>query len=108
MLPLGSQMMCSAERTCKWDLDGNPIGCQLENPTMDTQLYDIKFHNGKVILLAANAIAQTMNAQCNVNRNEYLLLECFVNIQKDNTVIDLDEQKAVHNGHEYMCRTTPG
>ncbi len=39
-----------------------------------------------------------MYAWCDVIGNEYLLLECFVDIQKDPTAISLDEQKAVHNG----------
>ncbi len=49
-----------------------------------------------------------MYAQCNVDRNEYLLLECFVDVQKDNIAISLDKQKSVHNGQEYMRRTTLG
>ncbi len=51
---------------------------------------------------------QAIYAQCDINRNEYLLLECFVDIQKEHTAISLDEQKAVHNGFEYMCSTTLG
>ncbi len=47
-----------------------------------------------------------MYSQCDVNGNEYLLLECFVNVQKDHAAIGLDEQKAVHNGCEYMHSTT--
>jgi len=39
-----------------------------------------------------------MYAQCDVDRNKYLLLECFVDAQKDNTTISLDPQKSVHNG----------
>ncbi len=37
-----------------------------------------------------------------------MLLECFVDVQKDHTAISLDEQKAVHNGCEYMHHTTLG
>ncbi len=55
-----------------------------------------------------NATAQTMYAQSNVDRNEYLLLECFVDVQKDNMAISLDKQKSAHNGSEYMCHTTLG
>ncbi len=49
-----------------------------------------------------------MYAQCNVDGNEYLLLDSFVDVQKDHTVISLDEQKSVHNGREYMRHTTLG
>ncbi len=48
MLLSGSQMMRGTARAHKQDLDGNPIGCQLDNPILDTQLYDIKFPNCEV------------------------------------------------------------
>ncbi len=56
---------------------------QLDNPILDTQLYDIEFLDGEVTPLTANAIAQAMYAQCDIDSNKYLLLECFVDIQKD-------------------------
>ncbi len=62
------------------------------------RLYDTEVLDGEVTPLAANMIAQAMYAQCNINRNEYLLLKCFVDIQKDPTAISLDKQKATHNG----------
>ncbi len=100
--------MCGTVKARKRDLDGNPIGCQSDNPILDTQLYDVKFPNGEVTPLTANAIAQAMYAQCDVDGNEYLLLKCFVDVQKDHTAISLDDQRAVHNGCEYMHCTTLG
>ncbi len=98
MLLHGSQKMCGTVRAHKWDLDGNPIGCQSDNPILDTRLYDVKFLDGEVTPLTMNAIAQAMYAQCDIDRNEYLLIECFIDIQKDNIAISKDNQKAVHNG----------
>ncbi len=43
-----------------------------------------------------------MYAQCNVDRNEYLLIKSFIDVQKDPTANSLDKQKSVHNGLEYM------
>ncbi len=68
-------MMHSFVRACKQDLNGNPIGHQSDNPILDKQLYDIEFPNEEVNPLKANAITQAMYAQCDVDRNEYLLLE---------------------------------
>ncbi len=34
MLPRRSQLVCGTVRARKQDLDGNPIGCQSENPIM--------------------------------------------------------------------------
>ncbi len=47
-----------------------------------------------------------MYAQCDVDGNECLLLECFIDIQKDHTAISLDEQKAVHNG-PWLAHVSP-
>ncbi len=60
MLLHGSQLMRVTVKARQWDLDGNPIGCQLDNPILDTQLYDIKFPNGEITPLTANAIVQAM------------------------------------------------
>ncbi len=108
MPPRGSQMMQGTVKARKQDLDGNLIGRRSDNPILDTLLYDIEFPDGEVTLLTANAIAQAMYAQCNVDGNEHLLLNSFVDVQKDHTAIGLDKQKSVHNGREYMRCTTLG
>lgn len=101
MFLYGSQMTCCTVKAHKQDLDGNPIGCRSDNPILDTCLYDMKFPDGEVTLLRANMIAKAMYSQCDVDGNEHLLLECFVDIQKDHTAISLDEQKSIQNGREY-------
>ncbi len=108
MHPRESQMMRGTVKSCKRDLDGNPIGCQSDIPILDTQMYDAEFPDGEVTPLTANAIAQAIYAQCDVENNEYLLLDSFVDVQKDHTAISLDKQKSIHNGREYMHRTTLG
>ncbi len=75
---------------------------------MDTRLYELEFLDGEVTLLMAIMVAQAMYVQCNVDGNEYLLLECFVEIEKDPTAISLDKQRTVHNGQEYLHHTTLG
>ncbi len=71
-------------------------------------LYDVELPDSEVTLLTATMLAQAMYAQCDVDRNKYLLLECCIDIQKDPTAISLDDQKAVHNDQEYMSHTTLG
>ncbi len=102
MLPCGSAIMRGTVKACKWNLDGNPIGRRSDNSILDTWLYGIKFLDGEAALLPANTIAQAMYAQCDVDGNEYLLL----NVQKDPTAISLVKQKSVHNSQEYICCTT--
>ncbi len=70
--------------------------------------YDVELPDCNITPITAIAIAQAMNAQCNMDRNEYLLLECFIDIEKDNMTINLEEQKVVHNDREYLQCTTLG
>ncbi len=35
MLPHESQLVSDTVKACKQDMDGNPIGCQLDNPILD-------------------------------------------------------------------------
>ncbi len=106
VLPRGSQMMHGTIKACKRDLDGNPICWQSDNPILDTCFIDIELPDDEVTLLTANMTAQAMYAQCDIDRNVYFSLECFVDIKKDSTAISLDDQKAVHNGQEYLHHTT--
>ena len=62
----------------KQDTDGNQVGRSI----LDTCLYEVEFPGGEITELAANMIAESMYAQCDVNRNLYLLLEVFVNHRK--------------------------
>ncbi len=55
---------------------------------------------------SAYALAQAMHAQSNMDGIKYLLFDCFVDTQKVPIAINLDEQKAVHNGKEYLQFTT--
>ena len=62
----------------KHDAHGNPIGRSNQNPILDAHLYEVEFHGGEMTELAANIIAKSINAQCDVDGNEYLLLEAFI------------------------------
>ena len=43
--------------------------------------------------LITNVIAESMYAQCNADRNEYLLLDLLVDYKKDDKAIFLTEQQ---------------
>ncbi len=87
ILPLGIQMMHGNVRAHIWDCDGNPICHRSNNPIIDTHLYVIEFPSREVTLLTAHIIVQVMFAQCDVDGNKYLILKCFVDVQKDSNVI---------------------
>ena len=63
----------------KCDVDGKPIGTTNQNPILDTFLCEVEFPGCEITLSAANIIAASMFAPCNVDENEYILLEVFIN-----------------------------
>ena len=64
------------------------MGRSHANPMMDTRLYQVEFKGGKVTELTVNVFADSMYAQCDADRNEYLLLDVLVDYCKNNKAID--------------------
>ena len=57
-----------------------------------------EFPGGEITELAANIIAELIYAQCDVNENEYLLIEVFVDHSKNGSALSVEDQKAVIKG----------
>jgi hypothetical protein len=62
----------------KRDKDGNPVGLVNANPILYTREYTFTFNNGDEIVLNANLIAEAMYAQCDPDRNQYVLLDSII------------------------------
>ena len=54
-------------------------------------MYQVENAGGKVTKFTVSIIAESMYAQCNVDGNEYFLLDLLVNYLKDNIMISLKE-----------------
>ena len=93
----------------KRDANGNPTGRANANPILDTRTYDIEFDDGDVTEFTANMIAQAMYVQCDINGNQYFLLDQLVDHQKNDTAITLTKQTVHHdNRWTYRQKTTAG
>ena len=66
--------------------------------------YEVEFCGGDLKELASNIIAESMYAQCDVDRNEYLLLEPFVDHRKDDSAFTVEDQKVMVNGREISIK----
>ena len=68
-------------RVCKraCDNDGIPIGRANENPILDSSEYVVEFKDNTEEKLAANAIDQSMYAQCDSDGNTYVLFDYITN-----------------------------
>ncbi len=67
-------------RVTSWkrDKDGNPIGLANANPILDTREYTFTFNDGDETVLNANLIAEATYAQCDPDRNQYVLLDYII------------------------------
>ena len=50
---------------------------------------------GEITELAANIFAESMYTQCDVDKNEYLLLEAFLNHRKNCSALSVEDQRIV-------------
>ena len=69
-LPLGDGMAQGRVTKRVRDNDGNVIGRANENPILDTRKYVVEFASGEEAELSANAIVQSMYAQCDPDGNQ--------------------------------------
>jgi hypothetical protein len=74
----GGTLMKDRVTSRKRDKDGNPVRLANANPIPDTREYTFTFDNGDETVLNANLIAEAIYAQCNPDRNQYVLLDSII------------------------------
>ncbi len=79
----------------KKEASGNPKEHANPNPILDTREYTVTFDDGDVTDLTANLIAESMYAQCDPNRNQYVLLDSLIDHQRLDMALRLSDQTAV-------------
>jgi hypothetical protein len=77
-IPCGGTLVKGHVTSQKKDKGGNPIGLANANPFLDTREYTFIFDDGDETILNANLIAEAMYAQCNPDRNQYVLLDSII------------------------------
>jgi hypothetical protein len=107
--PRGGELANGRVVSQKRDSDGNPIGRAHNNPILDTRTYNVEFDNGDVTELTANVIAESMYSQCDIEGNQYLLLDIFVDFRKSDKALTIPQQESVdHAGRVRRRMTTAG
>ena len=91
MLPRGGTLVMGRVTERKRDHEGNVIGRSNAN----TWEYEVKFEDGDVIKLSANAIAESMYAMCDENGDHILLFDAIVDHKKNDNAMTRTEQKFV-------------
>jgi hypothetical protein len=91
------------------DADGVPIGRPHNNPIMDTRMYEVEYPDGHKAALAANAIAENMFAQTDMEGNRHVLFEEITDHRTDGS--EVKQQDAfikTRSGTERRRETTKG
>ena len=59
----------------------------IRTPFFDSHIYEVEFPGKHTTELAAKIITELMYAQCDINENEYHLLEAFNNHRKNGSAL---------------------
>ena len=108
VLPKGNDIVSGTVKSRVKDFEGQPIGKADKNPILDTRVYNVEFSDGENAELGANIIAECMYAQCDIEGNQYRLMDHIVDHRKDNKVVCKDNQDVTLNGKTYKQKTTRG
>lgn len=92
----------------KRDEDGNLIGKSNKNVVLDTSLYDVKFDDGLIEAVSANAIAENIYARIDEEGNVHELFEEIIDHKKMDDALSGDEGFIFVNGQKRMRKTTQG
>ena len=90
------------ERKC--DHEGNVIGRSNANPILDTREYGMKFEDGDVTKLTANAISESMYSKCDKKGDHILLFDAIVYHKKNDKAMTRKEQKFVELSYTAVIR----
>jgi hypothetical protein len=97
-VPQGGTLMKGRVTSRKRDKDGNPVGLANANPILNTHEYTFTFNDGDETVLNGNLIAEAMYAQCNPDRNQYVLLDCIIDHRRLDAAMRPSDQKVVRPG----------
>ncbi len=93
----------------KRDKDSNPIGLANANPILNTCEYTFTFYDGDGNVMSANLIAKAMYAQCDPNRNQYILLHSIIDHKRlDSAIRPLTHKVVQPDGRTYLRHSTVG
>jgi hypothetical protein len=90
-LPRGDRMTAGQVVACKRDHEGNSIGRSNTNPLLNTCTSYMEFPDGTETEYAANIIAESMDAQADLDGNQYLLLNESIDHKSDGNAVHIDD-----------------
>ena len=108
VLPKGNDMVSRTVMSRVKDYEGQPIGKANKKPILDKRVYNVEFSDGENAELGANIITEYMYTKCDIEGNQYRLMDHIVDHRKDNNAVCKDNQDVALNGKSYKQKTTRG
>ena len=108
LLPHGQQLVTGRVVSRKRSPDGSFKGTANVNPILDTRSYQVRFPDGQEAEFAANIIAENMYSQCDLDGNQYLLMDAIIDHKVDSTAVKDADRYVIVNGRQYPRKTTSG
>ena len=107
LLSVGNSQELASVLHQKRDQEGNPVGLAHWNPALDTHVYEVCFPDGRTEELVANDIGEAVYAQCDVNGDQYILLDGIMDYHKDpsNAVARNDQVMVIDGKKIFKCST---
>jgi hypothetical protein len=107
-LPLGGTMQSGQVVKRARDNAGDAYGTKNDNPILDTRVYQVEFPDGEIAEYAANVIVENMYAQCDLNGNQYMLLDSIIDHKVGSNALTREHQIITVNGRQHHWKTTTG
>jgi hypothetical protein len=90
------------------DSYGNAVGNSNSNPILETQMYTVEFADGAEAKYSTNVIAENMWDQCDIDGNQYQLLDAIIDHKLDGHAVKHADGFVTVNGRKHMKKTTKG
>ena len=108
ILPMGNENFSGKVKARKRSQDGTLKGTANQNPSLDTRTYGVEFHDGQVAKFGANMIAENMWAQCDLEGNQYRLMDSIVDHKTDGHAMEKSNKYVFVKGGKSLPRSTKG
>ena len=78
------------------------------NPILDTRVYVVELPDGEEAKFTANAIAGAMYSQCDMEGNQFLLMEAISDHKKLSDAVPMADKYVYYKGRKCLRKSTKG
>ena len=108
ILLIGNENLSGKVKARKRSQDGTLKGTASQNHVLDTRTYEVEFQDGQVAEYGANVITENMWAQCDLEGNQFRLMDSIVDHKTDGHAVPKSDQYFYVRGRKCMKKLTKG